>query len=269
MVIIPLTPVYFGAMASKLPAGCRIKLDRAEEHLKLLYRSIRAFEAEKPYRVTYEDNKQARQRIYHVSQVATPPPKWSALIGDCIHNFRSALDHVAYHIVKTYGVPDRNTQFPLCLTPARYPDQAKQCFGERARQGLKTAVERLQPYHRRNKTPNLYALWQLHRLDIIDKHRQLLPVVMANPLVSMRTQGIPYPPVIPGPFQGSTDVLRVQVPYGPDGPVKMKVIPTVQIQLREVEIDEGQPSTLLLEESLNSIQDAVRHVLRALLGFYN
>lgn len=250
-----------------LPEGCQVKLDRAEEHLKLLYGEIRVFERNKPYRVIYEDNKQIHQRLYHVTEVSRPPPHWPGLVGDCVHNFRCALDHVAHHIVRRYRTPDKDTQFPICMTPDRYLGRARQCFGDRARQGLKAVVERVQPYHQRNPSPKLYSLWELHRLDIIDKHRQLLPAAMTNPVVFVDASLTPVE-IIPGPFQGSSDVQRIQVPFGRNGrPVKVKVIPTVQIQLRDVEIEEGRPINLPLKETLNAVQDAVRHVLRELLPY--
>lgn len=43
------------------------------------------------------------------------------------------------------------------------------------RKGLKTAFDRLQLYKSR---PELYPLWVLHRLDIIDKHKTLLTTTM-------------------------------------------------------------------------------------------
>src|SRR5262249_51464823 len=48
----------------------------------------------------------------------TPPDRLFMLIGDVLHNLRSALDHLAWSLAGTLA--DRNTEFPIFVDPARF-----------------------------------------------------------------------------------------------------------------------------------------------------
>ncbi|MEJ5888903.1 hypothetical protein WDZ16_10515 [Pseudokineococcus marinus] len=105
---------------------------------------------------------------------------WSILVGDAVHNARSALDHAVWRLVEASGeTPDRYTQFPTAAT----------------RSGLKTGSLRgVHPYVREA----VYALepweggaghwlWVLTQLDNIDKHRLLLRMSpSSNTLILVR-----------------------------------------------------------------------------------
>src|SRR5260370_40101662 len=54
-------------------------------------------------------------------RVETPAPldDWSLIFGDCVHNLRSALDHLAWQLD---AQPDASTAFPIRLNPPdRWP----------------------------------------------------------------------------------------------------------------------------------------------------
>ena len=94
------------------------------------------------------------------------------LAGDVIHNLRAALDHLAQHLA-LIGCPTltdaelRQIEFPIAETSTKYES-------EKARKvkGMKPeaieAIDRLKPHKDGNN-----ALWRLHELDNIDKHRTL------------------------------------------------------------------------------------------------
>ena len=94
------------------------------------------------------------------------------MAGDIIQNLRSSLDHLAYGLViASGGKPTTSTMFPISEhVPATPEEEAS--FGRKVKGMRKEAVDlirSIKPYKGGND-----ALWRLHRLNNIDKHRLLL-----------------------------------------------------------------------------------------------
>lgn len=162
----------------------RIKLDRAKEHLDALNTEIDRFATTNPYPlhvVSYKGTNQVRDIVW----LRKPPPRWSALAGDCVHNLRSALDHIVWSLSGGDGMAPTHTEFPIFKDENKYLDRTGK--GDPARgSGLwkiegvqsfqaRTAIRWLQPF--RGPDPTGHPLWILHELDRIDKHRRLHVVV--------------------------------------------------------------------------------------------
>ena len=168
--------------------GVDLKLKRAKERFDALSKAINQFVTEPGEdRITAEQHSQ-RGGILRVQDVRRPPPEWGILIGDCVHHYRSALDHLAFQLLvaNTKGrIPARvakRSEFPIFNSGPRFRGKFNRKgeplpgSGWAKIQGIDpeaaTAIERLQPYHRR-KNPCSRALWQLQELANIDKHRLL------------------------------------------------------------------------------------------------
>jgi hypothetical protein len=93
--------------------GARIKIDRAKEHFDNLNMAIRTFGAGRPYRVEIKkDTYNPSHEEYHFRSEAPIPDKWGAILGDCVHNLRSALDLLVVELVLANGgVPTDYTSF--------------------------------------------------------------------------------------------------------------------------------------------------------------
>jgi hypothetical protein len=255
---------------NKLPHSCRLKLQRAQEHLHTLDTEIAKFKAGKPYRVTRKQDRARRKSVYSLWEKASPPSNWALLIGDCIHNFRCVLDHLAYDVVTRYSKPtpaEKDIGFPIMLNRSQFTrNRIQKYLGRRPRQGFKAAVERLQPYKRRQDI-NVYPLWILHRLDIIDKHRQLLATSMGNVQVTFDgSAGVPT--FISGPFDDPTEKMRVEFPFGPQGPVQVNAQATYEILLNDIQMVDGGPrSSWLLPYTLDAIRRTLDDALSELARF--
>lgn len=94
------------------------------------------------------------------------------IIGDCIHNLRSAFDHLAVSLVLSNGQNSktaiRKTEFPTASSKADFTTKNVR----RASPAAITAIEKLEPY--RGGAGEL--IWQINKLDVHDKHRLLIPV---------------------------------------------------------------------------------------------
>jgi hypothetical protein len=162
-------------MASNRTNGIQIKIERANKHIGDLDAAISDFLGTDFYALGTKHKPEIGQVAYYVTRADPLPDDIPAILGDAIHNLRSALDHLAWQLVEVCGgQPGSATKFPITKTRQQY-DSA---FGEREITQLRpTMVELLrsvQPYRTTDDT-----LWHLHRLDIHDKHRLIIPVACA------------------------------------------------------------------------------------------
>ena len=79
--------------------GARVKIDRAKKHLADLNTAIHAFEREWPYTTTVEINDQTGYETHKFFLLSPIPNDWGGVVGDCVHNLRSALDLLASELI--------------------------------------------------------------------------------------------------------------------------------------------------------------------------
>lgn len=154
--------------------GVRIKLARADRHIAELRTAAQEFFDSKPYTI-YEVEEANGDLVRRLRIVRTIPNDWPAVLGDAIHNLRSALEFLAWQLVeRNNSTPARHTGFPIV--------DSKKELGLGLISKLAGAspasvrmVRRLKPYKGGNS-----LLHQIHSLDIVDKHRLILIVGAAN-----------------------------------------------------------------------------------------
>lgn len=159
------------------------KILRAEEHARLLDQELIAWMKEPPYALTRKVSSDLKRHSIAVS-ILKPPPlqRWSLLLGDAIHNLRSALDHLVYaisvHELKADPPPnERRCAFPIVDAAKDFGSQRK--YIRDLSLPVQAAVESVQPYNRKHALmPPLLAV--LRDFDDADKHR-LIKVVLQRP----------------------------------------------------------------------------------------
>jgi hypothetical protein len=160
-------------------AIAREKVLRAYKHLQIATRMIRRF-VRNDCGVDSKFNPKTGE-FEVIARMPDPPPIIGLLIGDCVHNLRSALDHIVYALIATNplrggAAPSAKAQFPICDTRAGYRhqiDKLKRLDG--IPDAVAALIATLQPYNTREKglDHTLHPLWVLNKLDNIDKHRRL------------------------------------------------------------------------------------------------
>lgn len=175
-------------------ASWSIKLRRASQHIAELEQRMRDFTQQRPYEIESESGPGPKQTTYTVRLRRAIPLDFAAIIGDALHNLRSALDCSAFELARRHLGRDlseqeeRDCQFPITETPS----QLTSFFAAKSRPRLygprdRTAIAGVQPGWQhdqavRRNVANLGArelpvkldeLWLLHRLSNIDKHRRL------------------------------------------------------------------------------------------------
>jgi hypothetical protein len=242
------------------------KIDRAREHLEDLESATAAWEVNACDTVEEVDPNPPRKRqsydvhlLLRVTRVEPIPQRFGLIIGDCLFNLRSALDHLALALALKCkpGMSDReirDSEFPVFATETGYQREETRKIGcmDTAAQAI---IESLQPYHGKNGLER-EPLWQLHDLNRIDKHRQLTICVAANKHIT--TEQNASGEIIDGLYcdviDGALSVDAVVCQYGyrtldPSAHVDMKAIPAIQVALRY-----GNPvQTLLVVQALEAL----------------
>ncbi len=157
----------------------RAKIARAKEHLRVLQSAIDAY-ADDPEAYALIKDSHPESGLYQFKlKIGRPVPmtEWALLIGDCIHNARSALDHFYWQLVllkwpKGNPPADWKAGFPICDKPERFKEKEVENFVGPTATAI---IKALQPYN--TGRPEDMVLRFLHKSDITDKHRLLVPNV--------------------------------------------------------------------------------------------
>jgi hypothetical protein len=82
-------------MTTNLLASTRSKIDRAKKHFADLSVEISAYHGRNPYRIVIDTHSEPPKELYRFQFTEAIPCGWGSMIGDVIHNLRSALDTLA------------------------------------------------------------------------------------------------------------------------------------------------------------------------------
>lgn len=234
--------------------GCKLKIERAGEHLHSLDAEVRGYIKRSPYAVMVDYNPEGNRPRAFV--VEPPPRQLSVIVGDYIHNLRSALDHLACQcVISGGGTVTNRTQFPIFENAGVYQDRV-----HHRRAGLEGAsvacvayVESLQPYHRGNRASG-HPLAIIGTLSNLDKHRQLAIAAQWVPYLDKATLR-PHPLPDPGKETGSVYFFREALM--PSDDVQMHVQQSLFVLLQEPPGLPRWPIVDLLDESLKFVRDSV------------
>jgi hypothetical protein len=150
--------------------GARSKIERAKKHIGDLDRERVAFLETDPYICISHFDAEECRTDYVLGPLPFMPVQLALIAGDTIHNLRTSLDHLACELVRDAGHPVGHVCFPICKSAKEYIAKS-----DEKTKGMpipaKQFIDALMPYRGPNN-----MLWGLHQLDIIDKHRLLVPV---------------------------------------------------------------------------------------------
>jgi hypothetical protein len=249
------------------------KLDRAGEHLKTLDTDWQATVKAQAYGVVVRTY--LYPGSYRASFTIDRPHRlhWSILVGELVHNMRSALDHLTARLMeKQGGNLTKQTAFPIHEHESEFVAKVLKP-AQRGKRGPLTGfvvggpewafIEDLQPYKPGQGGRNS-ALYTINDLWNRDKHRMLNPIFLDppvnngldfigwNPLARL-TKGEPL--WYQGePLQDGTELAHVVFnPTGPDPQVHVKD----RIPLR-ISFGEDDGGTRAFADSLKDFRQIVR-----------
>lgn len=152
--------------------GAALKIERARQQLDALDRAIEGFLRGDTYRVTARFDTDKTLKVYRIEPLLAPDgTRWGVLVGEIVHNLRSALDHIVWQLaLLDDGVPDKSNSFPIFKVDNSWSqgmiDASLKDVSDDATQMIKS----FQPYNAGNDAES-HALWILHSLWNADKHQ--------------------------------------------------------------------------------------------------
>lgn len=172
-------------------APCLLKVGRAKEHrdaLEQYERETFAVESNRP-RLGIRLDPDTGDYVHFINYMPDLEgflDRCSLILGDTLHNLRSALDRLAYQLalLKTGGNirNPKRIQFPICNSVEVFNRDKKKWLREIARDHV-AIMERFQGYHRvdggQAVGPYFHPLSKLRDLTNTDKHR--LPISLLIP----------------------------------------------------------------------------------------
>lgn len=170
--------------------GFAAKIRRAKEHLGGLKESFSPFTRNgEAYNIVKKVNQQAGEFVFYL-QVHREPPliDWSLAIGDCLHNTRTALDHLFWALTVKHnpsGVSGKTSRsnFPILKRADTFKGRKTDLEGCVGSQAF-ALLEKLQPFND-PKGSNKNLLMFLSDFDNTDKHKLLVPAISISDSVKI------------------------------------------------------------------------------------
>lgn len=169
----------------------RVKQRQAREHLARFSAAADDYVALADLELRYDRNPQAGTIGVRLHADAEPPLALGAIIGDVLHNLRSALDSVAWEACQRAGISksqERDVYFPIVLDPAQWPSESAKKLPNVSPEHVRV-FERFQPWYwdeqarrlgvdtKRRPLAEGHPLAKLNKLATIDRHRVTHPVL--------------------------------------------------------------------------------------------
>jgi hypothetical protein len=160
--------------------GSRLKVQRAARHIDELNDLFSEFLKQKFCEIVTEDDPQTGNKIIKVRSVANLPPFAPMIVGDIVHNLRSALDHAMVEILRDA----KDVHFPFGKTQKDFENHPTFRWIAKNRPKLAdklkadvVAYETGQP-----------SIWAASKLDNIDKHNLLIGTIVVKKLAGVRIE---------------------------------------------------------------------------------
>lgn len=154
--------------------GVWAKIGRAREHQVALEAAASDYLASRPWRE--DEHEDDGRRVIRATVTQQPSLRLGVLLGDIVHNARSALDHLVWAF-QPPGVEERDSQFPILDTPPN-GGLRRHRYTAQLPDGFLSMLGDLQPYQPEGTTQGQIGreLRLLRDLSNADKHRVLAVV---------------------------------------------------------------------------------------------
>ena len=149
-----------------------MKIRRARRHTQELVAVWVNFIARRPITVRIWSGERARKHETFCRERV--PEDVPLLIGDAVHNIRSASDLLANDLLRIAGSNKSDARFPFGESENDYTEMEKRGRLNGLPDDLRTMIKALKPWEG--------TLRAIHKLDIVDKHQMVVPtLIFAKP----------------------------------------------------------------------------------------
>lgn len=234
-----------------------LKVDRANHHIKILKSDLAEYAKSNMHTITTTQNSSGVNHM-KVGTSKEPPPAFSLVIGDAVHNLRSALDH-AYGIAASaidHSIDPKTTTFPFFKTK----EEVEKAFNRSTLNGsmstpkgkkvTQVILNEIRPYGGDD-----VAIRHLNKLDNIDKHRLIIAIIVLRGVNFSGAAG--GDTFINCKFIGSPDGHTAMVS---SGSIEGSTLPFLDLQFNEVDL----PRDLLVIPALDHYSEITRKAVKAI-----
>ena len=159
----------------------KLKIERAEQHIIDLEKAFALFKQSHPHTLRVSTNPATGDTDITADFSQPLPPDLALIIGDAVHNLRSALDHANWELRRLYT--GEENPWALLLVRSDCSEYKTKC------DGIKNAPRELIDFFKfleiceNGRGKDIYAL---HLLDNDDKHMILTPVACVSSIRLLR-----------------------------------------------------------------------------------
>lgn len=162
--------------------GINEKLKRSHESVGNLHADVSLFFQGGEHPIRGDEDFQATLaavRYYHENP--TMPLRFSVLVGEIIHHFRSCLDHIVWQLSDASSRSSHSSRIEFPVFSRKPADKNEAAGYNRKVAGIRSdealgLIGDLQPSNRTNPLDD--PIWIIHDMDRTDKHRELVIVAM-------------------------------------------------------------------------------------------
>jgi hypothetical protein len=235
--------------------SAKLRLGRAQEHLKDLETQINNFFNEKPYTRITEPDPNGIHEIYKIRLTKRFPFRWRILATELIEHARASLDHATWASAFLH-TKNPNLQFgffPFAKSVAFFEDRlkgvSKDCPPE-----IQALLRTFKPYKGGND-----LLWVLNDMCNLSKH--VLVAFVAGATVSGTIKGAAFggpiefiEPLLLDPVTNEIPYIRILRGTTPQHDIDFAIFPTIQYR----EFTSEEPAIWVLGTMIN---ESIRVVL--------
>ena len=253
---------------------CKKRIEWARQHIDALGVLNRQLLEEEQYAFFADLDRSSGWWTFRLK--AEPvPTEISFMVGDVLHNLRSALDHLVWQLTIANGnTPDlfplarksnwAKIQFPIADTPEGFAKSAaSQLWGVSPE--CRDFIEGWQPYKTATQPGDVSILWVLRELSNVDKHR--LPNVavswlhecrLIEPMQSARARLEVRTSQWPGPFTEATEIFGIRYDPIPEHMPDVAIHAETDIAFDE---DSGIGRGMPVVETLDKLESTVHSIV--------
>lgn len=230
-----------------------LKVERANKHFLDFDIEIRAFNASDPYKIVHERDPETGYLVVKVRRLKHPPDNLTLIVGDAIHNLRTALDYLACDLALRNGKDTKRVYFPFAKTGQHFLSATIQRKIRNLSAEDQESIRALEPYVG-GKGALLFAL---HDLDRVEKHIKFVTIRAAASALSVQPRIADTMRVFqPSPFDDRDEIPIVAFPPGAN--FVGKIEPSIIISFAEPQPVQGEPVGGTLQYFLNIVSSIIR-----------
>ncbi|SDA99353.1 hypothetical protein [Mesorhizobium qingshengii] len=234
-----------------------LKVERSKIHAEQFKSSIAEFFATNPYRAVIDPNSTNASKQLIIEQIEPTPKTLPLIIGDVIHNLRSALDHLASDLVLFKKASLDSVYFPTGVDKDGYHNALTKPIRKAGLDAIKR-LAKVEAYYGGNGA----IIRALHDLDVADKHRAIVPTLNRALVTNIRAVGGGYDlffagitlPVVNGRASLLKDYVGVDIQFD---------------EAKPLDVSFGEPPLIASESIGETLEKMTKAVVAIIDSFAN